>query len=230
MQTAEPQGSAVLRFLALACSPHAPREEPRSRSERITPIGLAILSRLAASCCLRFGPTPTIAESIEQFAGGEIAMLAELWPWIGAAALALAVAGAVGWWFAQRSPLRPSLERARKLFHLQRERCEHRLFMLASASGKPRGLEWMECDFEDEVSFARDRHTGRLRALVAVTIRFKAIEGGGMEDNLNVDNLKAASAVFLLDGDDWSTDGRVVFNLNPVEAIRHYREELELVE
>ena len=86
-------------------------------------------------------------------------------------------------------------------------------------------MEWVECDFEDEVSFARDRHTGRLRALVAVTIRFKAIEGGPMEDNPNVDNLRAASAVFLLDGDDWSTDGRVMFNVNPTEAIQLYREE-----
>src|SRR5262245_2144458 len=157
-------------------------------------------------------------------------MLTENWPWIVAAAVVAAAALAGLWWFARRIPRRPSLERARKLFHLQRERIEHRLFMLASKSGKPRGLEWVECDFEDGVSFARDRHTGRLRALVAVTIRFKAVQGGGMEDNPNVGNLRAASAVFLLDGDDWSTDGRVVFNVNPVEAIQLYREELELVE
>lgn len=157
-------------------------------------------------------------------------MLSQFWPWIVAAvALALVAAGSI-WWFARRTLHRPSLERARKLFHLQRERVEHRLFMLAAKSGKPRGLEWVECDFEDGVSFARDRHTGRLRALVAVTIRFRAVEGGGMEDNPNVGNLRAASAVFLLDGDDWSTDGRVVFNVNPVEAIQLYREELELVE
>jgi hypothetical protein len=157
-------------------------------------------------------------------------MFTESWPWIVAAVIAaLAAAGGV-WWFAQRPGRRQSIERARKLFHLQRERIEHKLFMLAARSGKPRGLEWVECDFEDEVSFARDRHTGRLRALVAVTIRFRAIDGGGMEDNPNVGNLRAASAVFLLDGDDWSTDGRVVFNVNPAEAIQLYREELELVE
>ena len=101
---------------------------------------------------------------------------------------------------------------------------------LASSSGKPRGLEWVDCDFDDSVSFARDRHTGRLRALVGLTIRFRAIEGGGMEDNPNVNNLRAASAVFHLDGDEWGTDGRALMNLNPVQAIEHYRQELEMVE
>jgi hypothetical protein len=144
-------------------------------------------------------------------------------------ALVIVVLAGVTWSLRCR-PRRISLERARKLFHLRRERLEHRFFVLAAQSGKPRGLEWVDCDFEDEVSFARDRHTGRLRALVGVTIRFQALAGGGMEDNPNVGNLRAASAVFLMDGDDWSTDGRVLFNLNPVQAIEHFRQELEMVE
>ena len=150
----------------------------------------------------------------------------------------LAVAGAVllfavvtGFaWLRSQRPGRFNLERARKLFHLRREWLEAKFFTLAANSGKPRGLEWVECDFEDAVSFARDRHTGKLRALVGVTIRFRAVEGGGMEDNPNVHNLRAASAVFLLDGEDWSTDGRVLFNLNPLQAIEHFRQELEVVE
>ena len=130
----------------------------------------------------------------------------------------------------QRRPWHVNLERARKLFHLRREWLEARFFTLAASSGKPRGLEWVDCDFENPVSFARDRHTGRLRALVGVTVRFRAIDGGGMEDNPNVGNLRAASAIFLLDGEDWSTDGRVLFNLNPLQAIEHFRQELEVVE
>ena len=51
-----------------------------------------------------------------------------------------------------------------------------------------------------------------------------------MEDNPNVDDLKAGSAEFRLDGSDWSTDGKVLFNVNPVEAIQRYQQELELVE
>ena len=133
-------------------------------------------------------------------------------------------------WLRRQRPWQVNLERARKLFHLRREWLEARFFTLAATSGKPRGLEWVDCDFEDPVSFARDRHTGRLRALVGVTVRFRAVEGGGMEDNPNVANLRAASAIFLLDGEDWSTDGRVLFNLNPLQAIEHFRQELEVVE
>jgi hypothetical protein len=151
-----------------------------------------------------------------------------LWIVVSIVALAALAVGLV--WFYFQRPGHVSLERARKLFHLQREHAEYRFFMMAARSGKPRGLEWVDCDFEDEVSFARDRHTGRLRALVGVTIRFRAVEGGGMEDNPNVNNLKAGSAVFHLDGRDWGTDGRVIFNLNPSEAIKGLRQELEVVE
>ena len=157
-------------------------------------------------------------------------MFLQPWLWMAAALvlLGLLVVGFV--LLSKRRPRRASIERARKRFHLRREWLEAKFFTLAANSGKPRGLEWVDCEFDDPVSFARDRHTGRLRALVGVTIRFRAVEGGGMEDNPNVGNLRAASAVFLLDGDEWSTDGRVVFNLNPVEAIQHYRQELELVD
>jgi hypothetical protein len=157
-------------------------------------------------------------------------MFAQPWIWIALALLAVAAGLAGVWLLTAKRPRRANLDRARRLFHLQRERVEHRFFVLAARSGKPRGLEWAECDFDDGVSFARDRHSGRLRALVGVTIRFKAIEGGGMEDNPNVSLPRAASAVFHLDGDDWGTDGRVIFNLNPAEAIKHHEKELEVVE
>ena len=144
---------------------------------------------------------------------------------------------ALGGWFIAARMLRskrisPQMltEDAKHLFHLRREWLEARFFSIASVSGKPRGLMWVDSDFEDEVSFARDRLTGQLRAFVGVTIRFAAIEGGGMEENENVGRLRAATAVFLLDGNEWVTQGRVIFNLSPEQAIQHFREELELVE
>jgi hypothetical protein len=156
-------------------------------------------------------------------------MFAEPWIWMTGLGVLIALAVAL-WWATVRHPRRTSVERARKLFHLQRERLEFRFSQLAANSYKPRGLDLIDCDFEDEISFARDRHNGRLRAYVAVTIHFQAVEGGGMEDNPNVGNLKAGSAEFRLDGIDWGTDGKVLFNVNPVEAIQRYQQELELVE
>jgi hypothetical protein len=157
-------------------------------------------------------------------------MLAQLWIWLAIAAVVVALAVAGLLLAALRRPKRATVERARKLFHLQRERAEHRFFVLAAASGKPRGLEWTDCEFEDGVSLARDRQSGRLQALVGVTVRFKAVVGGGMEENPNVSLPRAATAVFHLDGDDWTTHGRVIFNLNPAEAIKHHQQELEVVE
>jgi hypothetical protein len=122
------------------------------------------------------------------------------------------------------------LAKAKSLFHLRREWLEAEFLTVASRSGKPRGLEWADCDFQDQVSFARERQTGDLCALVGVAISFQAVEGGGMEDNPNVEYGKAGSAVFRFDGRHWSTDGRALLNLDPNEAIARLRNELETVD
>src|SRR5487761_1298824 len=89
-----------------------------------------------------------------------------------------------------RSALRASrYERARREFHHCRERLEAKFFQIAAASGKPRGLRWTSCDFDDDVSYARDRRSRELCAFVAVTIGFEAVEGGGMEHVEAVGNL-----------------------------------------
>jgi hypothetical protein len=151
-----------------------------------------------------------------------------IWWWIvGAFAFILAVAAALLWRPVRQAWCAPDLERCQRDFHLQRERLEHRFFELAAASGKPRGLRWADCDFADEVTYARNRDArGELQAFVSVTIRFEAIEGGGMEGVEAVGNLRAATAVFRFDGSQWRTDGRAIFNLNPAEAIAYYHDSL----
>ena len=42
-----------------------------------------------------------------------------------------------------------------------------------------------------------------------------------------VGNLRAATAVFTNNGRGWTTQGRVVFNLEPPEVLQRYRESLE---
>jgi len=108
--------------------------------------------------------------------------------------------------------------RAGQQFHLQRERLEAKFLQLAAASGKPRGLRWADCEFDDSVA-----STGELSAFVGVTIAFEAIEGGGMEDVEAVGNLRAATAVFLYERGNWTTQGRAMFNLNPTQAIAFYQ-------
>jgi hypothetical protein len=156
--------------------------------------------------------------------------MAQYW-WIPVLVLVLglsAVLAALPSWRRRRHRL--MLIQARQTFFRRREWLEARFVTLASQSGKPRGLEWVNCDFDSEVRFARDRDTGNLRALVGVTISFRAIEGGGMEDVEAVSNLRAATAVFLFENQQWTTIGRVLFNVNPDEAIARYQHELETVD
>jgi hypothetical protein len=121
------------------------------------------------------------------------------------------------------------LERARELFHLQRGLLQDRFLRAATATGKPRGLIWKECQWEGNLEFARDRHSGQIAALASVTIRFEAVVGGDMEGLPAVDNLRNASAVFFFHRGQWQTVGKAVFNMNPDEAIRHFQNQYERV-
>src|SRR5262245_1491889 len=121
------------------------------------------------------------------------------------------------------------IERARELFRLQRERLEAQFFKAAAASGKPRGLRWKDCEWDDPVEYVRDKQSGQIAALVGVTIQFEAIEGGDMEGLPAVGNLRNASAVFFFHAGQWHTVGRAVFNMNPDEAITHFKNQYERV-
>jgi hypothetical protein len=146
------------------------------------------------------------------------------WLWFLLPAALLVVSFLIFRW--GRGP-RLSVPEIQKRFLQQREHLEAAFFAAACASGKPRGLRWKDCEWEDEVAFARERQTGRLAALAAVTIAFEAIEGGEMEGVAAVGNLRNASAVFFFDAGRWHTTGRAIFNLNPGEAIEHFKGQYE---
>ena len=152
------------------------------------------------------------------------------WQWglygLGVLLLVLIVAG----WRPVRSVLREiRTERARELFRLQRERLELKFYELARKSGKPRGLRWVDADWEDGVKFVRERRSGDMVALVGITVRFEAVPGEGMEDNPNVGNLRDATAVFNYHRSQWITEGRALFNMSPDTAIDRYHDDYEPV-
>jgi len=153
-----------------------------------------------------------------------------MWPWLILGGIPAAAAAALlGWRPLRRLGKGIQIERARELFFLQRERLEAKFVTAAGASGKPRGLRWKDCDFENEIELARERKTGQLVALVSVTIAFEAIEGSDMEGLPAVGNLRNASAVFYFHRGQWHTTGKAVFNLNPVEVIEHFKNQYEHV-
>lgn len=120
-------------------------------------------------------------------------------------------------------------EKARQLFTQQREHLEAKFFELASASGRPKGLRWKNCDFHSTHCFARDGNTGALSAFVEVTISFEAIPGGEMEGVQAVSNLRHATAVFHFHRGRWGTAGRAIFNLLPSEAVTHLGDQMVLL-
>jgi len=152
------------------------------------------------------------------------------WPWVVAAGIVVVAAILTLALALRRVGGGDQLRRARELFVQQREHLEAKFFSAASASGKPRGLRWKNCDWEREVAFARERQSGQLAALAAVTIQFEAVEGGDMEGLPAVGNLRNASAVFFFHQGRWHTTGKTVFNLNPGEAIEHFKNQYERVE
>jgi hypothetical protein len=118
---------------------------------------------------------------------------------------------------------------ARKLFKVRREMLEAKFFELASQGGKPRGLIWKECDWQEPVTFARDLESGLLTAFVGVEIHFEAVEGGDMEDVEAVSTIRDAAAVFHFRAGQWGTGGKALFNMNPEDAITRLQGQFEPV-
>ena len=129
----------------------------------------------------------------------------------------------------RRWNLRRETTHARDQFRVQREQLEARFFDMARSIGKPRGLRWMECDWQDKVNFARDTKTGMITAFAAVNIRFEAIEGGDMEDVEAVGLIRDAAAVFHYQNGNWGTGGRALFNMNPADAVDRLQGQYESV-
>ena len=107
-------------------------------------------------------------------------------------------------------------------FKQARKVLEKTFFKICSESGRPRGLRWKTCDFENTVLFVIEKHSLNLHAMVPVVISFEAIEGGPMEEMEAVSNLRVGSALFVHTGKDWATRGDVIYNLSPVEAFQRY--------
>jgi hypothetical protein len=156
-------------------------------------------------------------------------IMPEPWWWIPVACALVAVVVALLWRPCQAAARDARFAQARKEFHKQREWLEVKFISLAPSKGKGDAPRWSNCEFDDAVSYVRDRSTGELSAFVAVTV---ALEGIGQTTTLATDlmsNLQAGTAVFRFDKLRWVTDGRVILNLSPDEAIRYYQNDLEMV-
>jgi hypothetical protein len=139
----------------------------------------------------------------------------------------LVAGGWLVWSLVRRTLFSRRVERVLRDFVRDRDDIRAEFLKAAAASGKPRGLAWKQCDFQDGVTLAHDRATHEIIGLVPVTISFEAIEGGGMEEVEAVGNLRAATAVLTWNKGQWTTQGRAVFNLEPREVLARYSDSLD---
>ena len=118
-------------------------------------------------------------------------------------------------------------ETAVRNFRTQREQLEAKFFDIASRLGKPRDLRWLDCDWQDRVTFGREVDSGLLTAFAAVEIRFEAVEGGDMEDVAAVSTVRDAAALFHYKDGSWGTGGRALFNMNHADALERLNDQYE---
>jgi hypothetical protein len=122
------------------------------------------------------------------------------------------------------------IAQAREAFALERERLPEVFRKAAAATGRPRGLRWLACDFDAHWLLVRDRAADRLVALVPVTVQFEADPEGDLADNPNADLPRSGTAVFTFQRGGWITAGRVYFNLVPADALARMRDRLDPIE
>lgn len=154
-------------------------------------------------------------------------MLPYWWAVLAVVVLALIVA----WmWFPLRHGLPQSrVVEARRAFHRQRERLEAKFVQIGSTPAKSDTPRWIDCEFEDDVTFARNRASGELTALVGVEIEIEDFGESPARSGDAVGHLRVATAVFRFGRERWETDGRAIFNFTPAEALEHYHRDLEAV-
>jgi hypothetical protein len=151
-----------------------------------------------------------------------------LW-WIPVALAVLAIVVFLLWRPFQVATREARLTQARKEFHKQREWLEVKFITLAGTQRGPDSPRWSNCEFDDAVCYVRHRTTGELSAFVAVTVALESIGHVNISATDLMSNLQAGTAVFRFDKSRWVTDGRVIHDLSPNEAIRAYQSDLEMV-
>lgn len=146
-------------------------------------------------------------------------------PWIlltAAAATALAIAG--GFRAARILVARVRFSEARCRFHRHRESLEARFAKAVAADlGQDDPAAF---DFDDEVTYFRDRGSGGLTAIVAVSLICK-------EDWLPHEDeevrRRAGVALFRYDGRTWTPENRILLNLTPHEALDRLAGRIQVV-
>ena len=142
------------------------------------------------------------------------------------------LSGLVTFWAARRVRLylrELAHERAASEFPWRREYLEAKFVDLIDQYGRSRGLSYVDSEWDREVVFIRNRRSGQLAALIAVRLIFDHDGESDFESLAARRRLAQATAVFQYQGRRWRTEGRIIPEMNPREALRNLRDQYEMV-
>jgi hypothetical protein len=123
-------------------------------------------------------------------------------------------------WAVLRRPVRQivedvCVEHARALFHRSRERLEARFVSAIEQVDPDQAERWESAHWDDDVLWARDRHTHHFLALACVEFEPEPFE-------LSFE-LKHTTAIFEFHDGQWLAQGKRVDEMRPEEAIGLFR-------
>lgn len=120
---------------------------------------------------------------------------------------------------------RVAFEQARKQFHKQRERLEAKLVRQIAVPAVAGELEWMDCEFDDEILFLREKKGRGLAAVVAVTL--------GTESEwltpASEEPYRCGVAIFRFQNEKWDVDPKIYMNLGLDDVVRELSRTMEVL-
>ncbi len=133
---------------------------------------------------------------------------------------------AIAAWLVLRQPIRSVFESrdigfAREQFRRQREYLEARFLSALARQDPLERLRWEDAAWEDEITWARDRQSRRLLALLGVHFDPEPYPNVPEAES---EAIRHATALFVFRDGQWCTDGEYFNAVQPIEAVLRHRQ------
>lgn len=121
------------------------------------------------------------------------------------------------------------IDRAVNSFRLQREYVEAKFFDVAGSLGQQPAVRWRECEWQRNATFARDLQSGVITAFVSLVVHFETTEEAQQLGAEGGATACQAAALFHYHEGRWTTNGWILLNMDPDDALIGLDDEFEPV-
>lgn len=98
-----------------------------------------------------------------------------------------------------------------------------------SASGMPRGLDWLSADPVGQPQLAWN-NGNQLVILLPLMIQFEPQQDSELADVPQAREPRRVTAIFYKNGSEWQTNGKPIFNLSPDQVVSRSQGQYEPIE